>query len=136
MNRLSVAALALFCAFGLDAQGVSLDTEAKFLKVLLSTTGQFGFACNDQGLTKKLEEMGVSVGPGFKLAWGSSEMEVRALRAQDRFVVCPSLDWLKSGACMAIVEEEGRPQLYLHTGNAKVIGMPLPDAILKIAKKI
>jgi len=136
LNRLFAAAIALLCAFGLDAQGVSLDTEAKFLKVLLTTSGQFGFACNDPALTKKLEDMGVSVGPGFKLAWGSSEPEVRALKAQNRFVVCPSLDWLRSGACLAIVEEEGHPQLYLHIANTKACGMTLPDAIIKLAKKI
>ena len=136
MNRLFAVAIALLCALGLDAQGVPLDTQAKFLKVLLTTTGQFGFACNDPALTRKLEELGVSVGPGFKFAWGSSEPEVRALKAQNRFVICPSLDWLKSGACMALVEEEGRPQLYLQSANAKASGMTLPDAISKIARKL
>jgi hypothetical protein len=135
LNRLFAAAFALLCSLGLHAQSVPLDTEAKFLKVLLTTTGQFGLACNDQALSKKLEEMGVSVGPGFKLAWGSSEPEVRALKAQERFVICPNLEWLKAGASMAIVEEDGHPQLYLQSANAKASGMAVPDAISKISKK-
>lgn len=136
MNRMIPATLALVCTVGMNAQTAPVETQAKFIKVLLSSSGQFGFACNDETLKKKLEEMGVSVGPGFKYAWGSSEPEVRALKAQGRFIICPSVDWLKSGGCIAIVEEAGKPQLYLHTANTKASGVTLTDAIMKIAKKI
>jgi hypothetical protein len=136
MKRLVSFAMALVAAVGLHAQSPSLDLEAKFVKVLLTSAGQFGFCCNDEALKKKLEDMGVSVGPGFKFAWGSSEPEVRALKAQNRFIVCPNVEWLKSGACMAVVEEGGKPQLYLHTANAKASGVTLSDAITKIARKI
>ena len=136
MNRLIPAALALVATVGMNAQVAPVDTQAKFLKVLLSSSGQFGFACNDEVLKKKLEELGVSVGPGFKYAWGSSEPEVRALKAQGRFIICPNVDWLKSGGCIAIVEEGGKPQLYLSTANTKASGVTVSDAIIKIAKKI
>ena len=136
MNRLIPAALALVATVGMNAQSAPVDTQAKFLKVLLSSSGQFGFACNDEVLKKKLEDMGVSVGPGFKYAWGSSEPEVRALKAQGRFIICPNVDWLKSGGCIAIVEEGGKPQLYLSTANTKASGVTVSDAIIKIAKKI
>jgi len=136
MKRMLPIYLALAAAFGLNAQTAPLDVEAKFVKVLLTSTGQFGFACNDEALKAKLEEMGVSVGPGFKFAWGSSEPEVRALKAQGRFIVCPNTAWFASGACMAVVEEGGKPQLYLHVANAKATGVTLPDAITKIAKKL
>ena len=136
MNRLIPAALALVATVGMHAQSAPVDTQAKFLKVLLSSSGQFGFACNDEVLKKKLEEMGVSVGPGFKYAWGASEPEVRALKAQGRFIICPNVDWLKSGGCIAIVEEGGKPQLYLHTANPKASGVTVSDAILRIAKKL
>jgi len=136
MNRTIPAALALVFTLGMNAQTAPLETQAKFVKVLLSSSGQFGFACNDEGLKKKLEEMGVSVGPGFKYAWGSSEPEVRALKAQGRFIICPNVEWLKSGGCIAIVEEAGKPQLYLHSANTKASGVTVSDAIMKIAKKI
>jgi hypothetical protein len=136
MNRMIPTAMALVFTLGMNAQSAPLDTQAKFLKVLLSSSGQFGFACNDEALKKKLEELGVSVGPGFKFAWGSSEPEVRALKAQGRFIICPNVAWLNSGACMAIVEEGGKPQLYLHTANAKASGVTISDAIAKIAKKL
>ena len=136
MNRMIPTALALVCTVGMHAQTAPVETQAKFIKVLLSSSGQFGFACNDDNLKKKLEELGVSVGPGFKYAWGSSEPEVRALKAQGRFIICPNVDWLKSGGRIAIVEEGGKPQLYLHTANTKASGVTLTDAIMKIAKKI
>jgi hypothetical protein len=136
MNRMIPAGLALVFTFGLNAQTGPVEIQAKFLKILLSSSGQFGFACNDPALKAKLETMGVSVGPGFKYAWGSSEAEVRALKAQNRFIICPNLDWLRSGGCMAIVEEAGKPQLFLHVANTKASGVTISDAIMKIAKKL
>jgi len=135
MNTMIRAAFALVFTAGMQAQESALDTQAKFVKVLLSSTGQFGFACNEPALKAKLESMGVSVGPGFKLAWGSSEPEVRALKAQGRFIVCPSAEWLKSGACLALVDEGGKPQLYMSPANVKASGVTLSDAIARIAKK-
>jgi len=129
------AACALLFTFGLNAQTATLDTQAKFVKILLSSAGQFGFACNDPALKAKLEGMGVSVGPGFKYAWGSSEPEVRALKAQGRFIIVPNLEWLKAGGCIAIVEEGGKPQLFLHVANTKASGVTISDAITKIAIK-
>jgi hypothetical protein len=112
-----------------------VDLQAKFVKVMLTSTGQFGFACNEPALKAKLESMGVSVGPGFKLAWGASEPEVRALKAQGRFILCPNVDWLKDGASLAIVDAGGKPELYMDPANIKASGLPLPDAIAHIAKK-
>jgi hypothetical protein len=136
MKRMIPAAFAGVYALGLNAQSAPLETQAKFVKILLSSSGQFGFACNDDALKKKLEDLGVSVGPGFKFAWGSSEPEVRALKAQGRFIICPNLAWLQSGGCIAIVDEGGKPQLYLHVANTKSSGITISDAISKIAKKI
>ena len=135
MNRFIHTALAAIFTLSLSAQGAPLETEAKFVKILLTTSGQFGFACNDDALKAKLEEMGVSVGPGFKFAWGSSDAEVKALKAQGRFIICPNLDWLRLGACMAIVEEGGKPQLYMSVANTKASGVTLSDNITKLAKK-
>jgi hypothetical protein len=137
MRHVLPVAAALVYTFGLGAQQAPpLDVSTKFIKVLLTSASQFGFACNDPALKKSLEDSGISVGPGFKFAWGMSEGEVRALKAQERFVICPNVEWLKSGAAIAIVQEEGKPSLYLHAANAKASGVAIPDAIAKIAKKI
>jgi hypothetical protein len=136
MKRLFPAAMAMVVSLGMNAQTATLDVQAKFVKILLASAGQFGFACNDSALKAKLETMGVSVGPGFKYAWGSSEPEVRALKAQDRFIICPNEEWLKLGGCIAVVVEGGKPQLYIHVANAKASGVTVPDAIMKVAKKM
>jgi hypothetical protein len=135
MNRMLPTVCALVITVGMNAQGAPLEDQAKFVKAILASTGQFGFACADPGLKAKLEALGVSVGPGFKLAWGASEAEVRALKAQGRFVICPEQAWLQSGACLALVEEGGRPQLYVDPANVKASGMALPEAIARIVKK-
>ena len=65
MKSMIPAACALMFSLGLTAQPAPLEIQAKFVKILLSSSGQFGFACNDAALKAKLEELGVSVGPGF-----------------------------------------------------------------------
>jgi hypothetical protein len=137
MIRIAHSAIAILLALGLNAQDLSPDIQAKFVKTLVASTGQFGFACsNDPALKKSLEAIGVSVAPGFKLAWASSEEEVKKYKADGRLVVVPKLAWLKLGAGVAIVEVEGKPQLYIHMANVKASGMTLPDAVLKTAKKM
>lgn len=137
MRRLIVSAIAFLLSFGLGAQDLPPDIQAKFVKTLVSSTGQFGFACNnDPALKKSLEVAGVSVSPGFKLAWAATEAEVKTLKAEGRLVVVPKLAWLKLGGGVAIVEEEGKPQFYLHMANVKASGLTIPDTIIKIAKKM
>ena len=135
MKRLVRIALATIFALGLQGQDLSPETEAKFLKILLSSTGQFGFACADPGFKAKLEGNGIAVSAGFKMAWSASEAEVKPLKAAGKLVIVPRLAWLKLGASIAMVEEEGKPQIYLSTANVKASGMTLSDTIVKISKK-
>ncbi len=135
MRRLVLCAVAFLLTLGLGAE--DLEMQAKFVKVLVSSTGQFGICCNnDPALKKTLEQVGISVSPGFKLAWAASEAEVKTLKADGRLVVVPKLEWLKLGAGIAVVNVEGLPQLYVNMVNVKASGLTLPDAIIKIAKKI
>jgi hypothetical protein len=137
MRRIIYSAVAILLTLGLNAEDLAPDVQAKFVKTLVSSTGQFGFACNnDPALKKSLEAAGVSVSPGFKLAWAATEAEVKTLKADGRLVVVPKLAWLKLGAGIAIVEDEGKPTFYIHIANVKASGMALPDAIVKIAKKM
>ena len=74
------------------------DVQAKFVKTLVSATGQFGLACNnDPALKKSLEAAGVSVAPGFKLAWAATEAEVKTLKADGRLVLVPKLAVAQAG---------------------------------------
>jgi hypothetical protein len=127
--------LAFFMALGLQAQEMTAETEAKFLKILLSSTGQFGFSCNDPAFKTKLEASGLSVAPGFKMAWAASEAEVKSLKAAGKLVIVPKVAWLKLGGSIALVQEDGKPQLYINPANLKVSGMTISDAVVKMAKK-
>jgi len=135
MNHAVRTALALCLTLGLQAQELPAETQAKFLKILLSSTGQFGFACSDASFKAKLEANGIAVTPGFKMAWAESEAEVKSLKAAGKLVIVPKLAWLKAGGSIAIVEEQGKPQIYLNPANVKASGMVLSDTIVKMAKK-
>ena len=128
-------ALAAVFALGLQAQDLPAETEAKFLKILLSSTGQFGFSCSDPAFKAMLEASGLAVAPGFKMAWAASEAEVKALKASGKLVIVPKLAWLKEGGSIAIIEEAGKPQIYINPANIKASGMTLSDTIVKMAKK-
>ena len=123
MRRAGRFSVILLIAMGLQSQDLPVAAQAKFLKSLLSAAGQFGFAC------------GVSVSPGFKMAWAGSEAEARALKAEGKMVIVPRIPWLKTGGSIAIVEEDGKPAIYLNSANVKASGTQLPDVILKMAKK-
>jgi hypothetical protein len=131
-----LAALAAFTfVMGLNAQELPPETLAKFMKILLSSTGQFGFACADPAFKTKLEANGIAVSAGFKMAWAASEAEAKSLKAAGKLVIVPDLKWLKEGGSIAIVEEDGKPQIHLNMANVKASGMVLSDTIVKMAKK-
>ena len=72
MTRTLQVSIACIVAMGLQAQELSPETQAKFLKILLSSTGQFGFACADPAFKAKLEANGIAVSAGFKMAWAAT----------------------------------------------------------------
>ena len=125
----------LLLAAALHAQELPPATQAKFLKILITSTGQFGFACTDPALKPQLEANGVSVSPGFLMAWAATEAEAKALKAAGKMVIVPKRAWLKAGGSIALVEEDGKPSIYLNMANVKASGMHLSDAIIQMAKK-
>jgi hypothetical protein len=113
------------------------EVQAKFIKILCSSAGSAGHvACKDGGLAGELGKVGVTADPGAKVAWAASEGEVKALKGAGKMVICGKLEWLPAGGAIAIVEEGGKPQIYLHMGNIAASGVTLSDAVLKIGKKI
>jgi hypothetical protein len=122
---------------GLNAQEVPPEAQVKFIRLLLSSTGQSGFSCgSNMALKFKLQSLGVSTAANAKIAWASSEAEVKALKASKHMVVVPKLEWLKLGGSVAIVPEDGKPVMYLHMVNVKASGLTLPDSVIKMAKII
>lgn len=135
MKRLVPAVMAFVSVIGVQAQDVSPVDLVPFVKLLLSSTGEKSFACGtNMGLRFKLQSMGLGTAPTSKIAWAGSEAEVKTLKAANRMVVVPKLEWLKQGASVAIVQEGGKPVMYLNMANVKASGLTLPDAVIKTAK--
>ncbi len=137
MKRLVPIALVLATTLGMHAQDVAPEALVKFVRLLMSSTGQTSFACgSNMSLRFKLESTGVSTAATSKLVWASSEAEVKAGKAANRMVVVPKLEWLKLGGSVAIVQEDGKPVMYLNLANVKASGLTLPDAVIKASKVI
>jgi len=65
---------------------------------------------------------------GSKVAWASSEVEVKALKAAGKLIICPRLEWLPAGAAIAILEEGGKPQIYLQMCHINDSGVVVSDS--------
>ncbi len=133
---LTLAALVLGASAALSAADLPADLQAKFIKIIASNAGSAGkVACKDAAVAGALSGMGVANDAGAPVAYASSEAEVGALKAAKKLVICPKLEWLPKGGSIAIVEEGGRPAIYLHMQNIGASGVALSDAVLKIGKR-
>jgi hypothetical protein len=110
--------------------------QAKFIQILTNSAGSPGkVACKDPALTAALGGVGVTPDPACKVAWAASLDEVKSLKAAGKLVICGKTDWLKEGGSIALVEEGGKPQLYLQMSNIAASGVTLGEGVLKIGKK-
>jgi hypothetical protein len=113
-----------------------VEVQAKFVKILAAGANSPGMVgCRDAALTGELGKVGVSVDAGSKVAWASSEAEIRSLKAAGKLVLCGKLEWLAVGGAIAVVEEGGKPQIYLHMGNIAASGASLSDSVLRVGKR-
>ena len=135
-NARVILALIVLAAFGpLTAGDLPPAVQAKFLGIISRSANCGGKVdCHfDPTLSKGL---GADNDPSSKVAWGTNEAQVKALKAEGKLVICPSLDLLPKGGSIAIVEEDNKPQIYLHLKNITLSGVTVSDAILKIGKKL
>lgn len=110
--------------------------RAKVIRILATSIGSPGkVACKDPALMAELTRAGFVHDPGAPVAYASSEEEVHALRRQGRLVICGKIAMLASGAEVAVVEEDGRPQIYFHMAHLAGSGIVLSDPVLKIGRK-
>jgi hypothetical protein len=137
VNRLVPAVIVCLSIPGLNAQEVPPEAQVQFIRQLLSSTGQSSFACgSNMALKFKLQSLGVSTAANAKIAWASTEAEVKTLKASNCMVVVPKLEWLKLGGSVAIVHENGKPVMYLNLVNVKASGLTLTEALVKTAKTL
>jgi hypothetical protein len=137
--RFAIVPLAIvgFSCSALSAGDLPADVQAKFIKILAGSANSAGkVSCKDAAVQGELSKIGVNNDPGSKVAWAGSDGEVKALKGAGKLVICGKLEWLQSGGSIAIVEEGGKPQIYLHMGNIAASGVALSDAVLKIGKKL
>lgn len=124
-------------ATALSAGDLPAEIQAKFIKILAANAGSAGkVACKDPSVTAALAAEKLASDPASKVAWAGSEAEVKAYKASGKMVICGRLEWLPAGGSVAVVEEGGKPQIYLHMGNIAASGITLSDAILKIGKRL
>ena len=109
------------------------ELQAKFVKIICSNAGSAGkVAVKDATMSAKLGEAGVAPDAAAKVAYAGSEAEIASYKG--KLIICPKLEWLPKGGSIAIVEEGGKPAIYLHMQNIGASGVTLSDAVMKIGK--
>ena len=136
--KIKQLALALLCTAGamtLQAGELSPEVTGKFLKVIVSTSGQGKIACGDSAMKAALENLGVTVDPTASIIWCTSPMDAKMQKSNGKLVVVGRRD-LGPFACIIIEEEGGRPKLILNTNNIRSSKVTLSDALMKIGEKL
>lgn len=129
---LTLAALAIIASAPAVAD-LPPELQAKFIKIICSNAGSAGKVCvKDGAMTGKLGEVGVAADAASKVAYAGSEADLAAYKG--KLIICPKLEWLPKGGAIAIVEEGGKPAIYLHMQNIGASGVTLSDAVMKIGK--
>lgn len=129
---------ALFClvfgALAPLAQAGELPPEvaAKLMKIIASSAGG-KVSCRDAGMKAALEAAGVPVDGDAKIVWSTNPVEIKMLRG--RLVVVGRKEFLGAGAGIALVEDGGRPKIYLNQAAITASGVTLSDAIYKVGEK-
>ncbi len=135
-----VKQIALLCALSLVqcwAGELPPDVRAKVVRILATSVGSPGkIACKEPVLMAELARAGFVNDPGANVVYAGSDEEVRISRKAGRLVICGRVSMLASGAGVAVVEEDGRPQIYFHMAHLADSKVVISDAVLKIGRKL
>jgi hypothetical protein len=113
----------------------TVEELAPYLKMLCAQAGSPGrVACRDADMAMALKKEGVSLDARSGVAWASSSAQARAFAQDGKFVVVGEEQLLADGASLALTREGGRILLLLHRKNSQATGVPLSDALLKLAR--
>jgi len=135
--KLKIAIIALVLgSFSAWAPAGELPPEiaAKLIKIIATATGG-KVSCRDSAMKAALEGAGVTVDGDSKIVWATNPVEIKMLRSQNRLVVTGNKNFLANGAGIAIVEDGGKPKIYIHQPNIAASGVVLSDAIYKVGEK-
>ena len=113
------------------------DVRAKVVRILATSVGAPGkIACKEPALMAELARSGFVNDPAASVVYAGSDEEVRSFHRTGRLVICGRMSMLASGAGVAIVEEDGRPQIYFHMAHLADSKVVISDAVLKIGRKL
>lgn len=138
MTSLRALALALpLLVAPLQAGDLPPAMQAKFLSIITKSANSAGkVAIKDAAVMAELGANQMKADDGAPVAWANTEADVKAMKAAKKLVVCGKLELLPAGGSIAVVEEGGKPSIYLHMGNIAASGVTLADSILKIGKRL
>lgn len=103
------------------------------MKIILNNSQSAGkIAIKDAAMIAPLGGIGVSVDAGAKVAYAASDADLAAFKG--KLIICPRMEMLSKGGALAIVEEGGKPAIYLNMPNVTASGVAVSEVILKIGK--
>ena len=122
----------------LSLQGaLPMEDAAKHLLTIAASAGYQGrIACRDLDMSLALKRQGISTDPRSPIAWAASLSQVELYGADHKLILCADKALLDQGAAIALVSEGGRLVIYLHQGHAAKASVPVPDAILRLARRV
>ena len=137
MNPVKALLLSLvtLATLTLRAGELSPEVEAKFLKVIMTSSGATKIACSDAALKTALEAVGIVVDPSSSIVWASNMGEAKMGKMVGRLVVTNKRE-LASQASILLEEDGGRPKILVNTGNLHNCKVQVGDAVLKLGEKI
>lgn len=135
LRNLVLATLLPLAATVAQAGDLSPEIQAKFIKVIVSSSSTGKISCSDGPLKAALEAQGVSVDSSAMIAWVTSAGEAKMLKTSGRLIIAGRRELL-GNACVVLEEDGGRPKLLLNTANLKGSRIQLSDAVMKIGEKL
>lgn len=131
--RLALAALSL-ASSSLFAGELPAPTAAKFVALISRGAGENGkVQVRNPEMAAELGKAGGEPSTAGRVAWASSNDEVRILAMARKCVVTGDPRALSIGAAVAIYEDGGKVKIALNQKAIQASGVTLSDAILKAA---
>lgn len=114
-----------------------MEDAAKHLLTIAASAGFQGrIACRDLDMSVALKRQGISTDPRSSIAWAATAPQVELYQTDRKLILCGDKALLQQGAAIALVSEGGRLVIYLHSKHATLAAVPVPEPILKIARRI
>jgi hypothetical protein len=133
--RTLLLAVAAVATLAVRAGELTPEVEAKFLKVIVTSSGASKISCSDPARKAALEAQGLTVDASAPIVWVTAANEAKALKAMGKLVISNTRN-LAASASVLIEEDGGRPKIFLNTANLHASKVQLGDVVLKITEKI